>query len=61
MKPHENYGAKRKDASENDTRGFSMSDQVSVDRKVLLELLIRVENALKEVQSLKKEIETHKG
>jgi len=38
-----------------------MSDQVSVDRKTLLELLIRVENALKEIQSLKKEIETHKG
>ena len=31
-------------------------DKVSVDRKTLLEILVKVENALTEVQQLKKEI-----
>jgi hypothetical protein len=36
---------------------FSMSeDKVSVDRKTLLTILVQVENALKEIQELKKEI-----
>jgi len=32
-------------------------DKVSVDRRTLLELLLRVENALKDIQDLKRKIQ----
>jgi len=33
-----------------------MNDKVTVDRKQLLHILVQVENALKEIQELKREI-----
>jgi len=33
-----------------------MSDKVTVERKQLLHILVQVENALEEIQELKKEI-----
>ena len=34
-----------------------MSDQVSVDRGTLVKLLVQIENALKDVQDLKRKIQ----
>jgi hypothetical protein len=36
--------------------GSMMSDTVTVDRKKLLKILVHVENALQEIQQLKKEL-----